>query len=182
MIEVVHSTLVAGSAGLTSAEARARLDRDGPNELPAARLRSPARLLADQLLHFFAIMLWVASGLAVLAGLTALAIAIVIVIVVNADVCVRPGTSRRSRRGAIAVAPPAVGRRQARRSTGRGRRLRRRGGRCPAPHAGGSHPCRRLDHLGTRRARRHVDVDWRERGVRGRGRRRTVRWHVRCRG
>jgi magnesium-transporting ATPase (P-type) len=81
---VVHSTLVAGSAGLTSAEARARLDRDGPNELPTPRLRSPARLLADQLLHFFAIMLWVASGLAVLAGLTALAIAIVIVIVVNA--------------------------------------------------------------------------------------------------
>ena len=84
MIEVVRSTLVAGSAGLTSAEARARLERDGPNELPAPRLRSPARLLADQLLHFFAIMLWVASGLAVLAGLTALAIAIVIVIVVNA--------------------------------------------------------------------------------------------------
>ncbi len=84
MIEVVRSTLVAGSAGITSAEARARLERDGPNELPAPRLRSPARLLAHQLLHFFAIMLWVASGLAVLAGLTALAIAIVIVIVVNA--------------------------------------------------------------------------------------------------
>jgi magnesium-transporting ATPase (P-type) len=84
MIEVVYSTLVAGSAGLTSAEAQARLDRDGPNEVPAPRLRSPARLLADQLLHFFAIMLWVASGLAVLAGLTALAIAIVIVVVVNA--------------------------------------------------------------------------------------------------
>src|SRR5688572_29737093 len=84
MIEVVHRTLVAGSAGITSAEARARLERDGPNELPAPRLRSPARLLTHQLLHFFAIMLWVASGLAVLAGLTALAIAIVIVIVVNA--------------------------------------------------------------------------------------------------
>jgi magnesium-transporting ATPase (P-type) len=84
MIEVVHSTVVAGSTGITSAEARARLDRDGPNELPAPRLRSPARLLADQLFHFFAIMLWVASALAALAGLMALATAIVIVIVVNA--------------------------------------------------------------------------------------------------
>ena len=84
MIEVVHSILAAGSTGLTSAEAQTRLARDGPNELPAPKLRSPVRLLADQLLHFFAIMLWVASGLAVLAGLPALAIAIVIVIVVNA--------------------------------------------------------------------------------------------------
>ena len=33
MIEVVHNTLVAGSAGLTSAEARARLASDRPNEL-----------------------------------------------------------------------------------------------------------------------------------------------------
>ena len=68
MIEVVHSTLVAGLAGLTSAEARARLHSDRPNELAATRFRSPARLLADQLLHFFAVMLWVASGLALLAG------------------------------------------------------------------------------------------------------------------
>jgi magnesium-transporting ATPase (P-type) len=84
MIGVVHGVLTSGSAGLTSAEARARLARDGPNELPAPKLRSPGRLLADQLFHFFAAMLWVASGLAVLAGLPALAIAIVVVIVVNA--------------------------------------------------------------------------------------------------
>ena len=84
MIELVDAMLATGSAGLTSAQARARLASDGPNELPAPKLRSPGRLLADQLLHFFAIMLWVASGLAVLAGLPALAVAIVIVIVVNA--------------------------------------------------------------------------------------------------
>jgi magnesium-transporting ATPase (P-type) len=84
MIRVVHEVLATGSAGLTSTQARARLADDGPNELPTPKLRSPGRLLADQLFHFFATMLWIASGLAVLAGLPALAIAIVVVIVVNA--------------------------------------------------------------------------------------------------
>ena len=63
--------LATGPAGLTSAEARARLAKDGPNELPEPKLRSPGRLLADQPLHFFAIMPWIASGLAALAGLPA---------------------------------------------------------------------------------------------------------------
>jgi magnesium-transporting ATPase (P-type) len=53
-----------GSTGLTLAEARARLTRDGPNEVPAPKLRSPAGLFADRLFHLFAAMLWVASVLA----------------------------------------------------------------------------------------------------------------------
>jgi magnesium-transporting ATPase (P-type) len=71
-------------AGLSSAEARARLDRDGPNELPPPLRPSAVRRLADQLLHFFAVMLWVAGGLAFLADLPQLGVAIFIVIVVNA--------------------------------------------------------------------------------------------------
>ncbi|HEY8524439.1 MAG TPA: cation-transporting P-type ATPase [Acidimicrobiales bacterium] len=71
-------------AGLTSAEAAARRTRDGPNRLPPPPRPSPARRLADQLVHFFALMLWVASGLALVAGLPELTVAIVVVIVVNA--------------------------------------------------------------------------------------------------
>jgi magnesium-transporting ATPase (P-type) len=71
-------------AGLSSAEARERLARDGPNELPPPRRPSVARRLADQLLHFFAVMLWVAGGLAFLADLPQLGVAIFIVIVLNA--------------------------------------------------------------------------------------------------
>ena len=71
-------------AGLTSAEAGARLARDGRNRLPAPRRPSSVRRFADQLLHFFALMLWVAGGLALLAGLPQLGVAIFGVIVLNA--------------------------------------------------------------------------------------------------
>ncbi|HET9901317.1 MAG TPA: HAD-IC family P-type ATPase, partial [Actinomycetes bacterium] len=69
--------------GLSSTEAAARLRRDGPNELPAERPPSPLAALVRQMTHFFAAMLWVASVLAVIAGLPQLAIAIAVVVVVN---------------------------------------------------------------------------------------------------
>lgn len=69
--------------GLTPAEAAHRLDRDGPNALPVMGRVNPWRLLVAQLLHFFAIMLWVAAGLAMIAGLPEIAIAIVAVVVAN---------------------------------------------------------------------------------------------------
>ncbi|MBF6556483.1 MAG: cation-transporting P-type ATPase [Acidimicrobiales bacterium] len=69
--------------GLNSAEAGERLSIDGPNQLPKAR-RVPAwRRFASQLVHFFALMLWVAGILALLAGMPELAIAIFAVILVN---------------------------------------------------------------------------------------------------
>ncbi|HEX4868822.1 MAG TPA: cation-transporting P-type ATPase [Acidimicrobiales bacterium] len=71
-------------AGLTAVEARLRLQRDGPNRLPPPR-RTPAPVrLVRQLTHFFALMLWVASGLAWLAGLPQLTVAIAVVIILNA--------------------------------------------------------------------------------------------------
>lgn len=69
--------------GLTSAQARARLLEDGPNVLPTTPTPSPARLLLQQMIHFFAIMLWVASALALVGGMPQLAVAIVIVIILN---------------------------------------------------------------------------------------------------
>ena len=70
--------------GLTPAEAAARLAIDGRNELPSPRKPSAVERFTRQLVHFFALMLWVASVLALLAGLPELAIAIAAVIVLNA--------------------------------------------------------------------------------------------------
>ncbi|HXF72570.1 MAG TPA: cation-transporting P-type ATPase [Actinomycetota bacterium] len=70
-------------SGLSSEEARARLARDGPNLLPELGRPSAARRLLAQFVHFFALMLWVAGGLAFLAGLPELGMAIFAVIVVN---------------------------------------------------------------------------------------------------
>jgi magnesium-transporting ATPase (P-type) len=80
----VGAPQVTGPTGLSSSEAEDRLARDGPNQLPPPRRPSVLRRLADQLLHFFALMLWVASGLAMVAGLPQLGVAIVLVIVFNA--------------------------------------------------------------------------------------------------
>ena len=70
--------------GLTTTEADRRRAQGGANRLPAARRPSPARRLLGELVHFFEIMLWVAAILAFFAGLPALSIAIVAVILLNA--------------------------------------------------------------------------------------------------
>ena len=69
--------------GLTTEEAAARLERYGPNRLPVARGPGIWRQLLGQFFHFFAILLWVAGGLALVAGLPELGIAIFGVIVLN---------------------------------------------------------------------------------------------------
>ena len=69
--------------GLSSADAARLLAEVGPNVLPAARKASPWRKLLSELTHFFALMLWGAAGLAWLAGLPQLSIAIVVVVIVN---------------------------------------------------------------------------------------------------
>ena len=69
--------------GLTAAEVAARLRRDGPNVLPAPRPPSPALMLARQMAHFFALLLWAAAGLAYLGGMPQLALAIGLVVLLN---------------------------------------------------------------------------------------------------
>ncbi|WP_084495150.1 cation-translocating P-type ATPase [Nocardia shimofusensis] len=71
------------AGGLTDAEVAERLRRDGPNALPAPKRPHPLTLLTAQLTHFFAVMLWVAAGLALIAGMPALAVAIAVVVVLN---------------------------------------------------------------------------------------------------
>ena len=75
---------VATETGLTSAEAAARLAAEGPNRLPEPRRPSVLRRLLGELTHFFALMLWVAAVLGLVAGLPQLGVAIVAVILLNA--------------------------------------------------------------------------------------------------
>jgi calcium-translocating P-type ATPase len=69
--------------GLTAAEAKRRFASEGPNELPRRKPRPLWRKLGAQVFHFFAVLLWGAAGLAVLAGMPQLGAAIVVVVLVN---------------------------------------------------------------------------------------------------
>lgn len=76
-------TTTSTPVGLTSADAAGILRRDGANVLPAPERPHPWRQLLAQLTHRFAAMLWTASGLALLAGMAPLAIAIAVVVLIN---------------------------------------------------------------------------------------------------
>ena len=69
--------------GLSGQVARARLERDGPNVLPRPKPVPLWRKLFAQLTHLFALMLWMAAGLAILAGMPELGMAICVVVIVN---------------------------------------------------------------------------------------------------
>lgn len=72
------------TAGLSADEAHRRRARDGPNRLPVPGGVPAWRRLVAQLVQFFALMLWVAAVLAVIAGMPELGVAIVAVILLNA--------------------------------------------------------------------------------------------------
>ena len=69
--------------GLSSTEAAARLARDGPNALPITRAVPAWRRLLAEMVHFFALLFWVAAALAFIAGLPELGVAIIVVIFLN---------------------------------------------------------------------------------------------------
>ncbi|MFN8196217.1 MAG: HAD-IC family P-type ATPase [Nocardioidaceae bacterium] len=75
---------MAERAGLTTVEAEERLRRDGANAVPEPRRAGLLHALLAQLTHLLALLLWVAAGFALLAGLPALAVAIVVIVVLNA--------------------------------------------------------------------------------------------------
>ncbi|MET0764638.1 MAG: cation-transporting P-type ATPase [Blastococcus sp.] len=70
------------AAGLSAVEATRRRPPGG-NRLPVERPPSPVRLLVQQLVHFFALLLWGASALAFIGGMPQLAVAIAVVVVLN---------------------------------------------------------------------------------------------------
>ncbi len=69
--------------GLAGAEAALRLDVSGPNELHEVGHRSLISRLIGHFTHLMALLLWVGAGLALLAGLPELSVAIVLVNVIN---------------------------------------------------------------------------------------------------
>ena len=69
--------------GLTSVEAARQLALSGPNTLPPPPRQPLWRALARQYVRLFSILLWCAAGLAVLGGLPELAVAIVLVVLIN---------------------------------------------------------------------------------------------------
>ncbi len=70
--------------GLSEREAARRLLAYGPNELRRGRGREWPRQIVSQLIHPLALLLWVAAGLALVASMPVLSVAIVAVIVLNA--------------------------------------------------------------------------------------------------
>ena len=72
------------AAGLTTAQARERLAQSGPNMLAAAEGPHWWARFAQNLVHLFALLLWAGAALAAVGGMPQLAIAIVVVILVNA--------------------------------------------------------------------------------------------------
>jgi calcium-translocating P-type ATPase len=76
--------LKTGHTGLTSREAERRLIQFGPNELRRRGGRRWPRELARQFTHPLALLLVAAAGLAWIAGIVAVALAIVVVILLNA--------------------------------------------------------------------------------------------------
>ncbi|MEV5837634.1 cation-transporting P-type ATPase [Nocardia sp. NPDC052112] len=76
--------LVSRRSGLTTVEAARRLAAEGPNALPVRRGTPAWRRLAAEMTHFFALLFWVAGGLALVAGMPQLGIAVFVVVLLNA--------------------------------------------------------------------------------------------------
>ena len=81
--EAVLRELGVDAGGLSHEEAAARLELAGPNRLPQARGPGLPRQFAAQLLHFFALLLWVAAVLAFVGQMPQLGWAIIAVVIVN---------------------------------------------------------------------------------------------------
>jgi calcium-translocating P-type ATPase len=83
-LAAAYAALQSRPEGLSSAEAQQRLERFGANRLPPVKRRPLLLRFSDQLLHFMALLLWVAGGLAFLARAPQLGWAIWAVILINA--------------------------------------------------------------------------------------------------
>jgi magnesium-transporting ATPase (P-type) len=70
--------------GLSAIQAAARLAADGPNALPSPKAPTAGREFVREFTHFLALLFWVASGLAFVAGLPQLGVAVLLVLVLNA--------------------------------------------------------------------------------------------------
>jgi magnesium-transporting ATPase (P-type) len=82
-VDDVYAFCGSRPGGLTTNEARTRLDEFGPNLLEIARPRPFLVRFGAHFTHLMALLLWVGSLLAIIAGLGVLSVAIVLVNVIN---------------------------------------------------------------------------------------------------
>ncbi len=82
-LESVHQALQTTPEGLSREEAKRRLARFGANRLPPLKRRPLALRFLDQMIHFMALLLWIAGGLAFAAGTPQLGWAIWSVVLIN---------------------------------------------------------------------------------------------------
>lgn len=80
----VYETLSTSAQGLSDTETAVRIKQHGFNELPEPAKRSLLLRFTDQLTHFMALLLWVAGGLAFVAGTPEVGWAVWAVIWINA--------------------------------------------------------------------------------------------------
>jgi len=83
-LQLLFRDLRTSARGLSEREATRRLATYGPNELTRAARRSTWLYLVDQIVHPLALLLWVAAGLSLVIRTPVLAVAIVVVILLNA--------------------------------------------------------------------------------------------------
>jgi calcium-translocating P-type ATPase len=90
LVDDALASLQTTAAGLSEEEARRRLAEFGPNQIQTIRRASAIVLFLRELTHFFAVILWIAVGLAFIAegaapgqGMATLGIAIIGVILIN---------------------------------------------------------------------------------------------------
>lgn len=81
--EGAYAAVESEPGGLDHAEARRRLERDGLNRIEEVRGPGLARKLLAQFVNLFALLLWAGAALALIAGMSSLAVAIVGVILLN---------------------------------------------------------------------------------------------------
>ena len=106
-VELLLRDLRTQTQGLASREAERRLVHYGPNQLERRGKRHWPIQLARQFTHPLALLLWAAAGLAALAGITPIALAIVAVIVLNAAFAfVQEQQAERSVEALAAYLPP----------------------------------------------------------------------------
>ncbi len=78
------AALATDPEGLASPEAARRLRTSGPNDLPTEPMPGPLRLLAGELTHTLALLLWAAAVVAFLAGISQIGWAIIAIVGINA--------------------------------------------------------------------------------------------------
>ena len=82
-VEQVYAALQSDPQGLSQAEAHRRLLRYGANRLPPQKRRPLLLRFLDQMVHFMALLLWIAGALAFAAGTPQLGWAIWSVVLIN---------------------------------------------------------------------------------------------------